>query len=191
METRDALYGRRSIRKYVDKPIAQDVLQEIIEGAIMAPSAVNNQPWYFLAISSNQQMEKLRGIFLEVSEKTKGILEERFPNNPEVVSETLGFLTGLGGAKVCVLVFLLKPSEDYELTAVQSTSAAIENLCLIAYDKGIGSCWMTAPLTTGFGDVLEREFAPGKGKFIAAVTLGYPAVAPQAPKRKPGRYDIV
>jgi nitroreductase len=191
METREAIFGRRSIRKYLDKPIEPEVLQDILAGAMMAPSAVNNQPWYFLAVQSDEQMKKLRGIFKEVSEKTKVLLEKRFPNNPEVISETLGFLTGLGDAQVCVLVFLLKPSEDYETIAVQSTSAAIENLCLMAYDKGIGTCWMTAPLTTGFGDILGREFAPGAGKFMAAVTLGYPAVAPQAPRRKSGRFDIV
>ncbi|WP_276624330.1 nitroreductase family protein [Syntrophomonas wolfei] len=191
METREAIFGRRSIRKYLDKPIEPEVLQDILEGAVMAPSAVNNQPWYFLAIQSQEQMEKLRGIFQEVSVKTRAVLEKRFPNNPEVVSETLGFLTGLGNARVCVLVFLLKPSKDYDIIAVESTSAAIQNLCLMAYDKGIGSCWMTAPLSTGFSDVLEKTFAPGKGKFIAAVTLGYPAVSPQAPKRKPGRYEII
>jgi len=191
METREAIFGRRSIRKYLDKPIEPEVLQDILEGAVMAPSAVNNQPWYFLAIQSQEQMEKLRGIFQEVSVKTRAVLEKRFPNNPEVVSETLGFLTSLGNARVCVLVFLLKPSKDYDIIAVESTSAAIQNLCLVAYDKGIGSCWMTAPLSTGFGDVLEKTFAPGKGKFIAAVTLGYPAVSPRAPKRKAGRYEII
>ncbi|MDD2620141.1 MAG: nitroreductase family protein [Syntrophomonadaceae bacterium] len=191
METREAVFGRRSIRKYLDKPIEPEVLQYILEGAVMAPSAVNNQPWYFLAVQSQEQMEKLRGIFQEVSVNVKAALEKRFPNNPEVISETLGFLTGLGDAQVCVLVFLIKPSEDYDIIAVQSTSAAIENLCLMAFDRGIGSCWMTAPLTVKYGDVLRREFAPEKGKFIAAVTLGYPAVSPQAPKRKQGRFDII
>jgi nitroreductase len=191
METREAVYGRRSIRKYLDQAIEPAVLQEILEGAMMAPSGVNTQPWYFLAVRSDEQMAKLREIFVEISAKDKPLLEERFPNNPEVVAETLGFLSGLGNAQVCVLVFLLKPSEDYDVVNVESTSAAIQNLCLMAYDQGIGSCWMTAPMMTGYGDVLGSEFAPGKGKFVAAVTLGYPAVAPKAPKRKPGRYDIV
>jgi len=191
METKDAILGRRSIRKYLDKPIEPDVLQDIIEGALMAPSAVNNQPWYFVVVQSAVQMEKLKEIFQDISLCNKPNLEKRFPNHPEVVSETLGFLAGLGNVSVCVLVFLLKPSEDYDIVAVQSVSAAIENLCIMAYNQGIGSCWMTAPLETGFGPVLEREFAPDAGKFVAAVTLGYPAISPQAPKRKPGRYTII
>lgn len=136
-------------------------------------------------------MENLRDIFRDVSLNIRESLEKRFPNNPEVVAETIGFLAGLGYAKVCVLVFLLNPNEDYNILAVQSTSAAIENLCIMAYDKGLGSCWMTAPFETGFGPVLEHKFAAGKGKFVAAVTLGYPAVIPQAPKRKSGRYIFI
>jgi len=191
METREAIFGRRSIRKYLDEPIPVEVLHDIIEGAIMAPSAVNNQPWYFLAVQSHDQMEKLQNIFQEISVEIKPALVQRFPNNPEVIGETMGFLKALGGAQVCVLVFMLKPSKDYNIVAVQSVSAAIENLCIMAYDKGIGSCWMTAPIETGFGEVLEREFAPEAGKFVAAVTLGYPAFTPQAPKRKPGRFKVI
>lgn len=191
METKDAIYGRRSIRKYTDEPIELELLQEIIKAALMAPSGNNTQPWYFLAVRSEAQLEKLRHIFDEISVEIKGDLEQLFPRNPEVVAETRGFLKGLGDARVCILVFLFKPSADYDLTLVESTAAAIQNLCLMAYDRGIGSCWMTAPLTTGYAHILEKEFAPGKGQLVAAVTLGYPAVSPRAPKRKPGRFDII
>ncbi|MEQ8200549.1 MAG: nitroreductase family protein [Syntrophomonadaceae bacterium] len=192
METRAAIFGRRSIRKYTDQLIEKEILQDIIDGAMMAPSAVNNQPWYFVAVQSEEKMAKLKSIFVEICANVKPFLDKRFPNNPEVVAETLGFLKGLGDARVCVLVFLLKADDGYnEMVAIQSTAAAIENLCLMAYDQGIGTCWMTAPLTTGFGPVLEKEFAPGKGRFVAAVTMGYPAVAPAAPIRKSGRFEII
>lgn len=191
METREAIFGRRSIRKYTDDPITPAVLKDILEGALMAPSAVNNQPWYFVAVQSTKQLDRLKQVFGDISTGIKTVLDQRFPNNPEVVSETLGFFKGLGGAKVCILVFLLKSSQEYDVIAVESVAAAIQNLCLMAYDHGLGSCWMTAPLSAGFGPVLEQEFAPGKGKFTAAVTLGYPAVVPMAPKRKEGRYIII
>lgn len=191
METRMAILGRRSIRKYSDDPIAPAVLKDILDGALMAPSAVNNQPWYFVAVQSEDQLIKLKKVFGDISHGIKTVLDQRFPNNPEVVAETLGFFKGLGGAKVCILAFLFKPSQDYDIIAVESVAAAIENMCLMAYDLGVGSCWMTAPLSTGFGPILEQEFAPGKGKFIAAVTLGYPAVIPIPPKRKEGRYTVI
>ncbi|MCR4400423.1 MAG: nitroreductase family protein [Syntrophomonadaceae bacterium] len=191
METREAIFGRRSIRKYLPRPIDPQVLHDIMEGALMAPSAVNTQPWYFVVVQSQDRMERLKAIFSRVSADTRASLEQRFPRHPEVVNDTMGFIRTLGEAPVCVLVFALKPDDGYALETVQSISAAIQNLCLMAYDHGIGSCWMTAPLTTGYGPLLEKEFAPGAGRFMAAVTLGYPAVIPRAPRRKPGRYCIV
>ncbi len=191
METREAIYGRRSIRRYADRPIDAALLEEIIAAALMAPSGNNTQPWYFLAVQSHAQMQKLKNIFCEISIEIKEDLEHLFPRNPEVVSETRGFLKGLGEAAVCVLVFLLKPSNEYDLTLVESTAAAVQNLCLMAYDKGIGTCWMTAPLTTGFASTIEKEFAPDKSRFLAAVTMGYPAFIPKAPRRKPNRFDVI
>lgn len=112
-------------------------------------------------------------------------------NNPEVVNDTSRFIKSLGDANVCVLAFVLKPSDEIDMNNVQAISAAIQNLCLMGYDKGVGSCWMTAPVDAGFGDVLSSQFAPDKGNLIAAVTLGYSAINAKAPRRKEGRYIII
>lgn len=191
METRDAIFGRRSIRKYSDKPISDEDLQDIIEAGLAAPSGINLQPWYFVVVKSEEKLKRLSEITGQVFGKFKPVLENRFEKNPEAIEETREFLNSMGGAKVCVLVFLLK--DDYEdyTTVVEGTSAAIENMCLMAYDKGIGSCWLTAALRVGIGDELRREFAPDKGKYLAMLTLGYPAVSPAMPPRRPGRYVII
>lgn len=119
--------------------------------------------------------------------KTRPELEERFPNHPQVIRETESFLVSLGGAPACVLVFLLKEDYPDRDNVLQSASAAVENLLLAAWAKGIGSCWMTAPVSAGFGPVLRDRFAPGKGELVAAVSLGYPDQTPRMPKRKTGR----
>ncbi len=41
---------RQSIRKYLDKPIADDVIQKIIESARIAPSGSNTQPLHFIIV---------------------------------------------------------------------------------------------------------------------------------------------
>lgn len=109
METRDAIYGRRSIRKYTDQPIEPEVLQEIIEAALMAPSGNNTQPWYFLALRSDAQLEKLRHIFDEISFDIKEDLEQLFPRHPEVVAETRGFLKALGMLRSAFSSFFSNP----------------------------------------------------------------------------------
>ena len=74
---------------------------------------------------------------------------------------------------------------------MQSVSAAIENVLLAAWDKGIGSCWLSAPQRMGFGPAFQARFAPDKGEFVAAITLGYPDQQPKMPPRREGRYTIV
>ena len=45
MELKEAIYGRRSVRKFSDKRISDEDLQEILDAGLWAPSAVNLQPW--------------------------------------------------------------------------------------------------------------------------------------------------
>ena len=74
---------------------------------------------------------------------------------------------------------------------MQSVAAAIENLILMAWSKGIGSCWMTAATVCQVDQELHDRFAPDKGPLVAMITLGYPDETPKAPKRKEGRAEII
>jgi len=67
---------------------------------------------------------------------------------------------------------------------IKGVSAAVQNMLLMAFDKGIGSCWMTAPMRAGMDEELRHKYAPDHGEFIAAVTLGYPEYTPKTPKEK-------
>lgn len=187
MDTLECLVTRRSIRKYKADPIPRQALEEILAAAACAPSAVNLQPWYLVAICSPEGMSEFRATMRQVAEKTRPELEERFPNHPQVIRETEHFLINLGGAPVCVLVFLQKEHYSDRDSVIQSAAAAVENLLLGAWSKGIGSCWMTAPVSTGFGPALRDRFAPGKGELVAAVALGYPDQMPKMPKRRAER----
>ena len=191
MEAREALLTRRSIRRYKPDPISETDLKEILEAGLAAPSAINLQHWYFVAVQNPQALDEIKAIMGGVAEKFQPVLAERFSRNPEQIGITNRFLTTLGGAPVCVLVFLLKPDYLDRDGAMQSVSAAIENLLLAAWDKGIGSCWLSAPQRMGFGPALQERFAPDKGEFVAMVTLGYPDQAPKMPPRRDGRYTIV
>lgn len=192
MNTIEAILSRRSIRKYKDQPVPDDILMDILEAGMYAPSAVDLQPWFFVVIKSQEQMQRLYQIMGVVSDKMQPLLEARFQNHPEVVTETTRFLRQLGGAPVCILVFQYKP--DYKKTMesiVESVSAAIQNILLAATDKGLGSCWLTAPVETGMSEELRDTFAPDNGKLLAILTLGYSDISPRTPARKPGRYMII
>lgn len=192
MELSQAISSRRSIRSYEGTPVSDEVLEELLEAGTWAPSAVNLQPWYFVAIKSKEQMQKLAGIMGTVSERIEPNLKERFLKHPAVVEETTRFIRQMGGAPVCILVFQYKPNYNKtDSSIVQSVAAAIENILLTAVEKGLGGCWLTAPVEAAVGDELRDLFAPGKGSLVAMLTIGYPAQSPKAPARKGGRYIIV
>ena len=192
METMEAILKRRSVRRYQDMPVPREDLQELLEAALWAPSAVNFQPWYFVAIADRDSLKKLADIMGKVSAAIEPGLKSRFSKHPSVVDETTAFVRQMGGAPVCILVFTNRT--DYaktDQTIYQSIGAAIENLLLAATSKGLGSCWLTAPVEAGMEVELRDLFAPDKGPLAALVTLGYPVKVPEAPARKEGRYEII
>lgn len=191
MDTRECLLTRRSVRKYKSEPLSDELLMEILEPALAAPSAINLQHWHFVVVRTPEAMAELRDIMRRVLEKFNPVLRERFAKNPETIVETQNFLVTMGGAPACVLVFLLKDDYPDRDGAVQSVSAAIENLLLSAWDKGVGSCWMSAPQRMGFGPELRDRFAPGKGEFVSAISLGWPDQTPRMPPRREGRYTFI
>jgi nitroreductase len=192
MEVKEAIFTRSSIRRYKKDSIADNDLAEIIAAGLSAPSAVNLQPWYFVVIKSEAEREKLMQFMQEISRKMNPVLQERFPNHPEVVKDSCRFMDNLGGAPVCILVFQYKSQySKQESTIVQSVAAAISNMILMAHSKGIGSCWLTAPLETKMDRELKKKYAPDQGDMVAMISLGYPDQELKGPRRKDDRYIIL
>lgn len=188
MELKEAIYGRRSVRKYTERQISDEDLHEILDAACWAPSAVNLQHWYFVACRSEEALSKLQEIMGGSIFGLTKTLQNRFQNHPQVIEETLDFVKSMGGARTVILAFLQNPHYEESTAAIESTAAAIQNMILTAYSKGIASCWLTAPLLVG--EELRETFAPEHGQLVAAVTMGYSDLEPKAPRRKEGRYII-
>lgn len=63
MDTLEAMRGRRSTRAFLDKPVARDVIESILDAARWAPSGVNTQPWQ-VAVVSGQTKERISAALL-------------------------------------------------------------------------------------------------------------------------------
>lgn len=61
----DAIFNRRSIRRYTDQPVSSDQLDLILKAGQAAPSAMNQQPWYFVAIQRKDMIEQLASLLTE------------------------------------------------------------------------------------------------------------------------------
>lgn len=194
MELKEAIHSRRSVRVFKKDEILHEDLMAIIEDAVMAPSGTNMQPWYFVVLETKEARNRYKKFMTATAENFKEMLSARFKDNPEVVKATFDYFIDCGGAPVIILVFLHKPelnAQSQEHTHTQSVAAAIENLLLSAWGRGIGSCWMTAPAISGLAEEIRAEFAPTRGSFVAAIALGYPEIIGKAPKRKEDRYEFI
>ena len=192
METLKAIYSRRSVRKYTNQEVSKELITELLEAATWAPSSTNLQPWYFVAITNESDKKFILEVMQKVALSMKAELEERFKAYPQVVAQTLSFTKSLGQASVYILVFEQCDYGEIKQNAItQSIAAAMQNFCLAAASKELGTCWMCAPVNAGFGVEFREKFAPNKGKMVAMLTLGYPNEAPNAPKRKDDRYKII
>ncbi len=181
MELEEAIKGRRSVRRYKPTPVSKETIMELYELASWAPSGMNRQNWFFVAVTGNcvKRVAQIchQGFLEYIGSKVSSV----FSHKPEVVKETTSFFATLGGAPVVIFAYS-EPGPESPYTDVQSVSAAIQNLLLAAYEKGLGTCWMTGPLNK------EEEFSKLLGvegkKLVALITLGYPHEEPKTPKRK-------
>jgi len=115
MELFEAIKNRRSIRKYTDKKVPDNVLKRIIDAARWAPSATNKQDWRYIIVTDNKIKE-------------------------EIVKN--GAPSFIKNAPVGILVLYSNLTDRLEYRDdIQSASASIQNMLLAAYSVNLGCCW--------------------------------------------------
>lgn len=183
------IYSRRSIRKFLEKPLPKEELAEIIQSGIKAPSSKNRQPWKFIVVQGREKEEMLKAFRRGISRE-----ENETPFLPESRQH-------LGSAKYTVeimakapaIVFVVNPlgkdilsnltAEERvsEICNIQSIGAAIENMLLAAEERGIGSLWI-CDIYFAYSELCA--WLNCEGQLVAAVAFGYPDEFPQARPRK-------
>jgi len=153
---------RRSIRRYGDRPVEDEKLQEVLEAARQAPSWANMQCWTFIVVRD---------------QSVKDSLSEALEKNPA--------RKAIAAAPV-VIVACADPEKsgsraglDYFLVDI---GIAFQQLMLEAWSQGLGTCWV------GWFDedrVRAALGVPDNIRVVAMTPLGYPAVYPESPGRKP------
>jgi hypothetical protein len=129
----DAIFQRRSVRKYSSRPVEKDVIDQLLAAAVQAPSAMNQQPWAFGVFHGH---ERLR----HYSERAKQHLVATYPASFELHSRTEKYENPsydlFHGADTLIVVYAkmgrLNPNEDCCLAA--------QNLMLAAHAFGLGTC---------------------------------------------------
>ncbi len=164
------LLRRRSIRKFMNKPISDEIMNTIIEAARMAPSAVNLQTWSFGLFDKEQWREKF---------------DREMPFKAERAVIVLGDVYRM---RKTGSEFPYKPLVEYTL-AVMNASIAAYAMNIAAEACGIGSVMLSETGQTGFYNAkyLKEKLALPEGVFpLMTIVFGYPkANAPGTPPKLP------
>lgn len=178
MELIETINNRRSIRKYKNIDIPNEIIEDLINTARFAPSAKNRQPWSFMIVKDKTK-NKIADIMLEQLKESKISLERKIYNTNSSVKATANIIK-----EVPILILVFKPKEDnWIIEDSLSIGAAIEHICLRATDLGLGSLWIRDIVYT------QKEIAnlvkKNNMELISAISIGYPDENPkQRPRKK-------
>ncbi|MDH7477155.1 MAG: nitroreductase family protein [Candidatus Bathyarchaeota archaeon] len=179
-ETIKVIKSRRSIRRFKTEQIGDSELQGILECALLAPNARNQQKWHFTVIQNKDVLNKMVNILKE-NMLNSGIefLAERAKDpafNP------------FGNAPTLILITADKTARFVEIDC----AAAAENILIAAESFGLGSHIMTSTellFTSEEGKKLKQELGVPEGyEHVCTIALGYKDEVPPA---KPRRKDVI
>ena len=153
MDVIEAIKTRRSVRRFTTRAIPDEVLEDIIDCARLAPSGHNEQPWTFVVITDPEVRSRL------AQEAGKG----RF----------------IADAPACVAVFCRSGAA----TPLEDACAATENIMLAAHSYGIGSCWVNSYKKGHSATVAALLGCPRERELMVLIALGYPEEIPSPAKK--------
>lgn len=179
MTLSELLVKRRSIRNFKNKSVPIELIEEIINDSILAPSAGNGQPWEFIIITNQEMIDR-------VSIESKKNLLERIASNPDDYAKRYEKML----QKKAFHIFYHAPAVIFILgqTGLKNLyvdcALAASYLMISATSRGLGTCWVN------FGTEIQdpgmrRELGMRDiHEIVAPIALGYPVKIPGIPHRK-------
>ena len=166
-ETLNTILTRRSVRKYKPEQISGDILKQIIDAGLHAPSAMGRQPWHIVVVRG---FDKIAEVDFEVKAATA-----RMPDNP--------YKEFVGGANYTINyhapTFMIVSGN----TALSPRNAPFDcalmlgNMFLAAHSLGVGSCWINQLNVLndepGFRKYMTRLGIPTENRIFGCACFGY------------------
>lgn len=180
MDLEQAIYARRAVREYTDESLPKTTLRRLIDAAIQAPSAVNEQSWSFTVVQDRRLLDRIS------TESKAYMLRQPLP-----ASHSSHFRELLEKPDFDIfyhapaLVVISSPIQDR--WAIENCSLAAENLMLAACSLGLGTCWIG--FAQGWLGTTEGKAAlglPASYLPVAPIIVGRPrSPAPPVPRKEP------
>jgi len=179
MELHQAIYTRRATREFTSEPVDRASLLRLIDAAIQAPSAVNEQTWSFTVVQD-------KAVLVRISNESKVHVLRAPPKDipSRHLQELLrdrAFDIFYGAPALIVISSVLQNQ-----WAIENCALAAENLMLAACAEGLGTCWIGFAqmwLATPAGK--EALHVPATHLPVAPIIVGHPKSPPAPVPRKP------
>jgi nitroreductase len=164
----ELIWSRRSVRRYLEKPVEREKILACLEAARLAPSAENVQPWRFLVVDEPSLRDRL------AEEAFSGIHSlSRFARRAPVLIIILGHLDLIAnrlGRQIQGISFYLI-----------DIGIAGEHIVLQAEELGLGTCWIGWFNARRIRKLLE---IPRRYKIVSILALGYAESRPGSEKKR-------
>jgi len=179
MDLKQAIYTRRATREYTSEPVDQATLRSLIDSAIQAPSAVNQQPWTFCVVRD-------QALLAHISSEAKAHMLQTSP-----MALAPHFHSRLVDPSFHIFyhapALILISSVTEGGWAVENCALAAENLMLAACAAGLGTCWIG--FAQGWLNTAEGKAAlqlPASYSPVAPIIVGHAkAPPPPVPRKEP------
>lgn len=149
MDVIEAIKTRRSIRKFIDKPVPKEMIETILGAAMLAPSAANQQSWHFIVVTDRKKLDG--------------------------VPDFHPYAKMIRQASAAIVVCGAPEGTDWPDFWVQDCSAATQNLLLAARGLGLGTVWTGVyPLEERMEKTRVHFGIPDNVLPLAIVPLGWP-----------------
>jgi nitroreductase len=203
-ELEKIIKGRRSIRRWKDQDVPDELLRRAVELATWAPNGGNFQGWRFVVITNRQVIENMANAVQAVADKIASWPEAAaWPEEMERARKNAAYF---GNAPVCIATFVgryqspidkaleVRGTSDPEAgeirafrrtapTSIQSIAAAVTTLLLVFQQMGLGAVWLGAPLMAK-KEIQTILKAPAGLDLSGLIAVGYPDESPRR-ERKP------
>lgn len=174
MTLEEIIKGRRSIQLYQDKEVDVNLVKGLLEKAKWVPNHKMTQPWRFVLVYDKGK-EKIAQ--LNKRNAAKGATAEEKQKNGEIAYQKM----------MAVPMFLMvimeeNPNQKLREEDYAATSCLVQNVSLLAWEKGLGMIWKTGALTITpeFREIVGAKLGE---KIVGMMQLGYPAKVPKARPR--------
>ena len=176
MELDKAISSRKTIRKFQNKSVPDNYLYEIIQSAMLAPSAKNRQPWRFYILDDNQKNDITNMMYEWASE------------NKDIHTSIKGSANQMKTANKAIIIYTpnyhsKNKKTYYKKPDYLSLGAAIENMNLKCFDLGLGCTWLcdTLYIENEINNYLKIDDL----EQVSTLIIGYPEEVPERSERFP------